>query len=198
MRFTGAGACHAAGSLWISLCLLIVTGAAQNEKPTEYQVKAAYLSNFGRFVEWPGAVEQPAGAASEPAGNPPADPFNICVLGTDPFGPALDRQLAGENINRAPVAPKRIAKVREAAGCRILFIASSEEGRLKAILAGVSNAGILTVGESPNFAKRGGMIQFVLDGNRVRFEVNLAAVQRARLNLSSELTKLAIVVRREP
>jgi hypothetical protein len=166
-------------------------------KPTEYDVKAVYLSNFGRFVEWPPAPEQP----TQPGGEPPAggpEPFNVCVIGSDPFGPALDRALAGESINRAPLIPKRISRVQDAPGCRILFIAASEDKQLRSILAGLGSASILTVGDAPQFTRRGGMIQFVLEGNRVHFEINLAAAQRARLVLSSELVKLATAVRREP
>ncbi len=166
-------------------------------KPTEFDVKAVYLSNFGRFVEWPPAPEQPAQPGSEPPAAGP-EPFNICVIGSDPFGPALDRALAGENINRAPLIPKRISRVQDAPGCRILFIAVSEDKQMRSILGGLGNASILTVGDAPQFTRRGGMIQFVLEGNRVHFEINLAAAQRARLVLSSELIKLATAVRREP
>ncbi|HWE48870.1 MAG TPA: YfiR family protein, partial [Bryobacteraceae bacterium] len=116
----------------------------------------------------------------------------------DPFGPALDRAVAGETINRSPLAAKRIARVQDAAGCRILFIAASEGKQLRSILAQLSNAPVLTVSDDPLFTRRGGMIQFVFEDNRVRFEVNLAAVQRARLTLSSELVKLASAVRRAP
>jgi hypothetical protein len=182
-----------AGSLPILLCLQALLAQSPVPKPTEYEVKATYLSNFGKFAEWPAA--QP-GAPDQTGAT---DSFNICVLGTDPFGSALTRAVSGESINRVPMAAKRISTVQDAvAGCRILFIASSEDGKLKAILAALGNAGVLTVGESPAFAQRGGMIQFVLDNNHIRFEVNLAAVQRAHLTLSSELTKLATVVRRNP
>jgi YfiR/HmsC-like len=183
-----------AGSLPILLCLHVLLAQSPPPKPTEYEVKATYLSNFGKFAEWPAV---PPGAQDQAGGT--TDSFNICVLGTDPFGSALTRAVTGESINRVPMAAKRISKVQDAvAGCRILFIGSSEDGKLKAILAALGNASVLTVGESPAFAQRGGMIQFVLDNNHIRFEVNLAAVQRARLTLSSELTKLATVVRRDP
>ncbi len=135
--------------------------------PTEYQVKAAYLANFGRFVEWPpepGVVDRPA--------------VYVCVLGDDPFGPALDAALAGEMINRAPLAARRIAQPREAENCRILFIPVSADGRLKTILADLGHANVLTVSDIPQFARRGGMIEFVLVGNRVRFEINVAAAAR--------------------
>ena len=158
---------------------------AQKPKPTEYQVKAAYLSNFGRFVDWPAAATSGDG------------PFNVCVLGQDPLGASLDAAIAGEKIGSAKLAAKRVSRVEDAGDCRLLFISSSEESRLAAILAAVGK-NILTVGDMPEFAERGGMIQFVLDGSRVRFEINLIAAQRAGLNLGSELLKLATTVRRNP
>jgi len=160
---------------------------AQAPKPSEYQVKAAYLLNFGRFVEWP----------SRP-GAPADDPFQMCVLGKDPFGNLLDAALAGEAINHAPVIARRITKSQDATGCRILFISASEEGSLKSILQALEKAPVLTVSDLAQFTRQGGMIQFVLSGNRVRFDVNLVAARAAGLNLSSELLKLAVSVKRTP
>jgi hypothetical protein len=157
---------------------------AQDAKPSEYRVKAVFLYNFGRFVVWPPA--------------PKSDSFAICVLGQDPFGPALDATVAGETIDHAKVVARRISKPQDAGSCRILFISSSEDGQMKEILAGLDQTSILTVSDVPQFTRRGGMVQFILDGNKVRFEVNLLAVQRARLSLSSELLKLAISARRNP
>ncbi len=165
--------------------------AAQRPQPveyTEYQVKAQYLSNFGRFVKkW----------ANRPAPSP-EEAFDLCVLGTDPFGPALDAAVKGENINGAPVTAKRITRVQDALACRVLYIGSSESNQLSAVLGTLGTAPVLTVADLPDFLKRGGMIQFVLDGNKVKFEINDAAAQRAGLNLSSELLKVARAVRRAP
>jgi YfiR/HmsC-like len=159
---------------------------AQAPKPTEYEVEAAYLSNFGRFVEYPAK----SGTATEP--------FNVCVLGKDPFGPLLDAALKGEAIGNQPMAAKRLPGPEDTAGCRILFLSSSTDNQLNATLAALGNSSVLTVSDIPEFTKRGGMIQFVLDGNRVRFEINIAAAQRAKLSLSSQLLKLAVAVRRAP
>jgi hypothetical protein len=178
---------------WRAWACLVFTGVlicannlpAQAPAPTDYQVKAAYLANFGRFVEWP------------PRSGPSQDQsFNVCVLGDDPFGPALDAALAGETINRAPLVPRRITKPREATNCRIVFITLSEDSHLKTMLPPLENAGVLTVSDIPQFARRGGMIELVLAGNKVRFEINVAATARAGLTLSSELLKLAVVVRK--
>jgi len=166
---------------------------AQHPKPTEYQVKATYLYNFSRFVEWPSKVTQAQ-----------SDPFVICVLGQDPFGPALNAILADETIAGKSVVAKRIPAAipvailasQDAANCRVLFISSSEDKRLKEILTSLGTASVLTVSDLPEFVRRGGMVQFVLEGNRVRFEVNLATAEHAGLTLSSELLKVATNVRR--
>lgn len=158
---------------------------AQAAKPTEYQVKAAYLANFVKFVDWPTGTN---GAGDEP--------FHICVLGQDPFGPVLDAALAGEAVDRHPLAPRRVANAREAGGCRALFICSSDESQIKTALKALDKASVLTVSDFPEFLKWGGMIQFVLDGKRIRFEVNLTATKTAGLFLRSELLRVAAAVRR--
>jgi hypothetical protein len=160
---------------------------AQTPKPTEYEVQAAYLSNFGRFVEWPARP-----GVSE------RDPFYVCVLGQDPFGPLLDAALKGETIGAAPMAARRVASASDAANCRIVFVNSTKDSELKGILATLRNFKALTVSDTFDFTRQGGMIQFVLDGNRVRFEINLAAAQRAGLTLSSQLLKVAVAIRRAP
>jgi hypothetical protein len=158
---------------------------AQQSKPTEYQVKAAYLYNFGRFVKWPPALGAGKG-----------DSFPVCVLGRDPFGSILDSTLAGEALEGKPVVIRRIARPQDAADCRILFVSSTEENHLKEILAAIDQAGVLTVSDMPGFSRRGGMIQFVVEGDRIRFEINLATAESAKLVLSSELLKVAAAVRR--
>jgi hypothetical protein len=167
----------------------------QTAKPKEYEVKAAYLARFVKFIEWPDSPSPP------PGGGAPADePFAICVLGQDPFGPALDGALADETpFGRHPLVPRRVANAKEAAACRVVFI-SEDDRALRKDLTALAGSKVLTVGNQPDFLKRGGMIQFVLEGNppRVRFEVNLTAAKKAGLNLSSELLKVAADVRRDP
>src|ERR1700682_961620 len=97
--------------------------SAQAPKITEYQVKAAYLANFGRFVEWP-----PSAAVAK------SETFNICVLGQDPFGADLDAAVAGETIGGARVLAKRISRPQDAVDCRLLFLSSSEISQWKEIL----------------------------------------------------------------
>jgi hypothetical protein len=168
------------------LPLFAATGLlAQQLKPNEYQVKATYLYNFGRFVKWPDTT---------PAGK--GDSFSVCVLGQDPFGSILDSTLAGEALDGKPVVLRRISKPHDAGECRILFISSAEEKHLKEILTTLDEGGVLTVSDMPGFTRRGGMIQFVLEGDKVRFEINLVSAESARLVLSSELLKVAASVKR--
>jgi YfiR/HmsC-like len=178
--------CHCATTVTVLLALLCIPVLqAQQPKVSEYQLKAVYLYNFGRFVQWP-----PNALAAK------ADTFSICVLGQDPFGQTLDSTLAGETLDGKPVAVKRISTPRDAGTCRILFISSTEEDHLKEILAALDESCILTVSDMPAFSRRGGMIQFVLEGDRVRFEINLTKAETAKLTLSSELLKVATTVRR--
>lgn len=159
--------------------LLNARGPATPEnQPTQFEVEAAYLFDFGKFVSWP---------AVEPANSP----FLICILGQDPFGPVLDRTIAGETLGRRPVQDKRIARLQDASGCSILYISSSESPRLSKILPAVQEAPVLTVSDIPDFVQQGGMIQFVLHDGRVRFDVNLAPTQKNGLAMSSELLKVA-------
>jgi hypothetical protein len=182
---------------WLSVCavrlalIFAVCGCfgsralAQQPKAEEYQVKAVYLFNFGRFIEWPASAKT-------------GDTFAICVLGRDPFGATLDATLARETIDNVKVTAKRIASARDATGCRILFIGSSESVRIKEILFSLEKSGVLTVSDMPSFVNSGGMIQFVLKENKVRFAVNLTAAEKAGLTLSSQLLKVATDIKKEP
>ena len=170
-------------------CMLVAatTLSGQQAKPAEYEVKAAYLYNFGRFVEWPDNAPSSTG-----------DSFPICVLGQDPFGRILDEALAGQTIDGKQVVPRRIARSQDAVNCRILFIRSLKDRELTDALATLDKAGVLTVSDMPEFSRRGGMIEFVLQGNKVRFQVNLVSAEAAGLTLSSELLKVAVAVKRNP
>jgi hypothetical protein len=174
--------CTIAVVVWL---LFAGSAALGQQKASEYQVKAAYLYNFGRFVDWP-AKDTTAQTGS----------FTICVLGKDPFGPALDAILAGETIGNQRVAARRISSPQMSTECQILFISSSEAHRLNKIIEELDKSAVLTVSDIPQFSQRRGMIQFVSEENRIRFEVNLAATERAGLTLSSDLLKVATVVRK--
>jgi hypothetical protein len=167
-----------------SALLFAPTLIAQPLRARDNEVKAVYLLNFGRFARWP--------LTASPA---PAAGFAVCVLGRDPFGPTLDAVVDGETIDGRPVVARRLTSGSNAAGCRILFISLSEGVNLKKILQSIDRTPMLTVSELPQFAEQGGMIQFVSEGNRVRFAVNVTATEDAGLMLSSELLRVALTIK---
>ncbi len=175
------------GLLFTALVFALAGGvpSGQSQPPTapEYQIKAAYLYNFAKFVEWP-----------SPAGELP-DPIVVGVLGKDPFGPVLEETLLGKSVNGRPFVVRRFASLKALKPCQILFISSSEKGSLTEIFKGVENQGVLTVGETERFARLGGIINFTLEENKVHFEINLDAATRSGLKISSQLLKLGRVMR---
>jgi uncharacterized protein DUF4154 len=150
--------------------------------PSEYEVKAAFLYNFARFIEWP--LDAPGEERT----------FVVTVLGRDPFGRALDDTLRGKKIDDKPVVVRRVLRSDEVGRSHIVFISDSESDRLPAILKSLEAAPVLTVGEMNQFAERGGVIRFKVDQERIRLEINVAAAQRSRLRISSQLLKLARIV----
>lgn len=174
-----------------SLCIAVILPAtlfstdtqAQPPKANAGQVQAAYLYNFGKFVKWP------AVAPANQSGS-----FTICVLDDDPFGGTLQSTLAGESVGGKPVAVRRLPRARDAGLCHILFISSAQRKDLNGILAAVDEQSVLTVSDIPDFSKRGGMIQFVLEGDRIRFEINLEGAEKSHLVFPSELLKVATAV----
>lgn len=150
---------------------------------TPYDVEAAYLYNFGKFVQWPSPNEADA------------QPFSICILGQDNVGKKLDDTIAGETIQGRKIVAMRLSSADAAEQCQIVFIGSSEDTRLTRDLETLREKPVLTVGSNPEFLERGGDIQFLIQNNRVRFAVNLAAAKRAGLELSSELLKVAAYVK---
>lgn len=158
---------------------------------TEYQIEAAYLLNFGKFVTWPAA----SASSNTARVTKSPDIFSICVLGEDPFGSVLDATVRGEKINSKPVTARHVRGLEEAAGCNVLFIGESGESHSRKAISALNKAGVLTVSDVAGFLDHDGIIQFVLSGNNVRFEVNLEAAEEGQLTLSSELLKVARNVR---
>lgn len=145
--------------------------------PGEYQIKAAYLLNFARYVEWP--------AARLPVGSP----LRLCVLGRDPFGGALIG-LEGRQVNGHEMRLRQIEGVDQAGDCHLVFIADSEERRLGLLLRGLAGKGVLSVSDTDGFAEAGGSIGLVVEDGRVRFDINQAALLRDGLRASSQLLRL--------
>jgi len=167
------------------VCGALAATPSVSQVADEYHVKAAFLYNFARFVEWPGTAFQGRQA-----------PFTICVLGADPFGGALDETVGGKQAGDRAFRILRISEAAQANPCQILFISSSERKRTAAIIAALPSAGVLTVGETDGFAAAGGVINFTMNEGHVRFQVNRRAAERADLQISSRLLSLAQIVDR--
>lgn len=170
------------------LSLLLAAGTAtpagaDGPQATEYAVKAAFLYNFAKFVEWPAD-----------AFRGPREPMTLCVLGEDPLAGEIEQTVGGKTAMGRQIVVRRFTQLAGLEECRILFVSSSEETRFSQVLAAVGNRAVLTVGEEEGFARAGGIISFVVRQNRVRFQIDRAAAARARLNISSRLLELAETV----
>jgi hypothetical protein len=149
----------------------------------EYVVKAAFLYRFAQFVEWPSS-----------AFDGPEAPLRFCVFGRDPFGEALDRTTSGESISGRGIDIRRTMSIAGLEDCHLVFVGHSERAHVAAVIERVQHRPVLTVGETQGFAERGGVINFVLEQNRVRFEVNPESARREGLTIASGLLRLARLV----
>jgi len=161
--------------------------AQDSSGSSEYLIKAGFIYNFANLVQWP------SNAFAQPD-----SPIVIGILGEDPFGTILDRVLQGKKVNGRSFVVKRLKSPADLKECHILFVSSSEMTRLAEAIHLVKGMPILTIGEIPGFAKRGGIINLVLEDNKVRFEVNVEAAKEADLNISSRLLALARIVQESP
>lgn len=169
----------------LALILVILLGvtprAAAASQPSQSDVEAVYLFDFGKFIRWPAGSDQGA--------------MTLCVAGSASFADALQKTVANETIDARVLQVRRIANRAEESGCAILFIEAAQHLRVEELLEGVADKSTLTVSDLPEFLAQGGMIQFQLVEKRVRFSVNLDAVTRAHLTMSSELLKVAVSVK---
>jgi YfiR/HmsC-like len=172
------------------ILLLLVTNLAHGAEPakfSEYQIKGAFLVKFAMFVDWPG--KSFANARS---------PIVIGILGDDPFGPNYEAALSREIADGHPFVVKRFKEPSDVNDCHILFVSSSENQRLPEVFGMLQKRPILTVGDQERFAHRGGMVNFIKEGGKLRFEVNVAAADVAGLKVNSRLLQLAKPVTPEP
>ena len=183
----------AAGAFWLlvlAACGLAVgPRAARGDAPPskEYQVKAACVLNFVQFIDWP--------SATFPG---PEAPITVGVLGDDPFGDALEQTFQGESVRGRGLVVKRSRQVEELKTCHVLFVPRTEKHRLAAVLGGLGQASVVTVGETEQFAQQGGIINFYLDAGKIRFEVNAEAAQLKGIKVGSQLLKRARIVASDP
>ena len=157
--------------------------SAQNAIQREYEIKAAYLYNFINYIDWPADTLPPAG------GN-----ITIGIVGESPFGSAFDA-LEGKQIKGHTLTVKSVESAKDLESCQIVFVCASEKNRIAEIIGQLKDSRILTVGEIDGFAAQGGIINFISEHNKVRFEINLDAAKRLGLTISSELLKLARLVK---
>lgn len=173
-------ACASNKSFVVALCAMLSPHIGAAAPLAEYEVKAAFIHNIAKFVEWP-ATSSVSGSA------------RLCVAGKDPFGDALDA-LQGKPVGAANWEVVRVDGGRSLKECRVLFIAASERAHLTRILASIEGSPVLTVGDTEGYAGQGVMVNFYLEENRVRFEINRKAAARAGLAISAQLLKLARIV----
>jgi len=151
--------------------------------PTEYQIKAKYLYNFTRFVDWP-----------EESFQNPDSPFVIGIIGSDPYGIDLEKTIEGKQIKNRKFRIRRYQNLDNLAFCHILFIGVDNRARRSQIFNKIKNNSILTVGDENNFAKDGGMINFIIKKKKIRFQINREAVKQSRLKMSTKLFKMAEII----
>jgi hypothetical protein len=162
------------------LALVLHAGSAIAAGPEhgrfdEYQVKAAFIFNFAKFVAWPDA---------------PGTPIVIGIAGEDPFGELLDNAVRGKTAAGRSIEVRRLGENDDLRGCSILFVSSSEKRRAADLIRRAGD-GVLTIGDLPQFTQDGGIVRFFLENNRVRFQINAKAAERSGLKIHSQLLSLA-------
>ena len=150
---------------------------------SEYQIKAGYLFNFTRFVEWP-----------EKAFATTTSPIMICIVGDTPLTNPLSDTVVGKVVNGRAVSIKPVKATDELRGCNLVFVSAAQVGGIERILRRAKDMSVLSVGEAPNFAQSGGMINFFVQDNKVKLELNLDAAARANLKISAKLIAVSRLV----
>jgi len=189
--------------IFLFLACTLLTGQAAGQEyiedapSKEYQIKAAFLYNFIKFVDWP-----------EEKWPEPNEPVIIGIIGEDPFGNAID-PIKNKQVKDRKIAVKRFngfEELKKSSGenktklkqeieshskCHLLFVCSSEKKNFEEIIESLKGSSVLTVAEKSGFLKAGGIINFIMEGKKVRFEINIAAARQARLKIRSQLLRLA-------
>jgi hypothetical protein len=161
-------------------CALLLTLTPARAAPTEYELKAAFIYQIAKFVEWPSSVA----------------PLRLCVLGGNPFGPALE-SIRGKPVNGRRMEVSLLDTDADTRECNMLFIAAPAERNIERIAAISRGSGVLTIGDTEGFAQRGAIVNFFLENGKVRFEINREASRRAGLKISSQLLKLARIIQED-
>jgi hypothetical protein len=177
-----------AGKWWRRCCLIALglsasgLGYPESGGPPEYQVKAAFIFNFAKYVDWP------------PESFPSKDsPVTLCIIGRDPFGAAL-ATIEGRNVHGRPLRIRRSVAADDAGGCHIAYLSESEERRIPGILKAIGTQPVLTMSDVEGFAESGGSVGLFVAEERLQFDANFTALQRANLKASAQALKLARTV----
>lgn len=172
-------------------CLVVLAvgavHAAAEPSARETQIKAAFIYNFTKFIEWP-----PATFAAD------ATPIVLGTFGDSPLHRELETLVAGRKVNGRAIVVRRVATVQEVKATQIVFVMSAEDARFAAILPSIQDSAVLTVGESDSFLAHGGGIRLLVNEEKLRFEINIAAAERAQLKISAQLQKLATTIHGRP
>lgn len=169
--------------LAVVLCLLLVVGLKRSRAQTgdeEYRVKAAFIFHFAQLVDW--RSDTPSGAESA---------LLVCTLGDDPFHGTLETTIAGKTVGNRIIRIRHLEERQDIQTCQILFLGKAQSKRIPLLVANLRKAPVLTVGETTGFLDAGGMICFLLEQNKVRFDINLDAAESANLKIGSRLLILA-------
>jgi hypothetical protein len=146
---------------------------------SEQDLKAAFLYNFTRFVNWPDGIP------------PGAEPFRLCIIADRETTTAVERTMAGESVNGRPAETRVPRSPEDTRNCQVLFVGRETEERAKPFLASVRDQPVLLVGDGEQFTARGGAIQFVLVDGKLRFDIHARNAARGGLTISSRLLSLA-------
>ena len=173
-------------SFKLAAVVLLLSGSVMlhaQTAPKETQIKAVFLFNFSQFVEWPASSFADAQA-----------PLIIGILGKDPFGNYLEQTVNNEKVNNRPIIIQHYNNAGEIKMCNILFISLSEKDQLAETYKALQGRPILTVGDTRNFIREGGMVRFVTENDKIKFQINVNAAKAAGLTISSKLLRLAEIV----
>ena len=162
----------------------LVANSLAQEQHSEYEVKAAFLFNFAKFVEWPANAFATTNS-----------PIVIGILGKNVFGENLQKTIRDRKVNNRSFQFRNFESAADATNCHILFISASEKDDYPNIVSTLRNASVLTVSEADGFLKAGGMINFLFEDNNIRFQISDEAAKKARLKISSKLLSLAVAAR---
>ena len=184
MAFLRAGQRQFAATLALLILLPLRIASGNPGADQEYALKAVFLYNFCRFIDWPTR-----------AFGSPDEPMVIGVIGDNPFGKLIEETVKGETLRGRRIRVEYYRRSSDIGGCHVLFVGASEMGRADEIIAAVSGRSVVTVGESDAFLDRGGMIALVADQNRVRLRINPARLRAEDLAASSKLLRVAEIRR---